>query len=269
MHFDPNVVSGAPTGWAYPCCAVQMETHVTPVVAKTFAGVGAMPPEKSVVCPGRFILECIELDDVKGKDKDLDAYVEFKLGKETKKKRKTKTQKSDETGRDVKFEGETFIYDVVDPMEIMQDDDIHLEMGVFDDNWTDTLLCYASFSILKVMKKCYYTTDKWLDLKVAGDDDMNGRIHLRMTFEPAKVGLIRVLLNSATNLEDGGLLDLDKNDPYVSVKLGDDNKVRSRYPASERASSENTNEGWRGEFIQDTVDRSLQSDVSIFGLATK
>ena len=227
MHFDPCPVWGAPTGWHYPCCAVQMETHLPPVVPKTFAGVGAMPPEKSYICPGRFILECVELDDIKGKDKSLEAYVEFKLGKETKKKHKTKTVKCDETGRDVKFTDEVFTFDVTDPNELKQDDDIVLEMGVFDDNWkSDTLLCAASFSILKVMKKAYYCQDKWLDLKVAGDDDMNGRIRLRMTFEPAKVGLIRVLLNSATNLKDGGMLDVDKNDAYVQMSIADD-KTRS------------------------------------------
>ena len=133
LHFDPNPVAGTPTGWAYPACAAQVEAHIPPNVPKTFAGVGAMRPESNYCCPGRLTVECVELDDIKGKDKSLKAFVEFKLGKETKMKVKTSSVDADETGRDVKFDAAVhnswFVFDVTDPNEIKQDDDIELVMG--------------------------------------------------------------------------------------------------------------------------------------------
>lgn len=191
----------------------QIETHLPPRVAKTFSGVGAMPPEKTWANPGRLLVTCVEVDDVKGKDSDLKAYVAFKVGKETTKKQKTKTVAADETGRDVVFD-EELTFDIADPNEIKQDDEIEMEMEVFDDNWKDDLLCYASLSLKKIFSLYpFETRDMWLDLNVAGDDDLNGRIHLKVRFEPARVGLFKITLNSATNLQDGGFMDTDKNDP--------------------------------------------------------
>ena len=122
---------------------------------------------------------------------------------------------------------------------------------MFDDNWTDTLLCHSSLSVLKFMKKAYYTHDKWIDLKVAGGDDMNGKIRLKVTFEPAKVGLLRILLNSATNLADGGALNFDKNDPYVQASLGK-NKCRSR-----TCDNAGANANWCGEEVSERSKRVL------------
>ena len=228
FHFAPNPVEGTPWGWRYPNQVAQIAGFRTPKVEKEFDGVGAMPPEKSWAVPGRMIFTCVEMDDVKGKDAELKAYVKIKLGKEEGgERRKTNTYISDETGRDVKIE-EEFVFDIADPNEIKQDDEIELEIEVYDDHWTDTLLCYHSLKLKNLAFLApYELQDVWLELKVAGDDDLNGRIRFQVLWEPAVVGLVRVTLNSATGLKDGGLLDVDKNDPYVGVKLGDGNKDRS------------------------------------------
>ena len=226
FHFDPSPIDGTPTNFRYPAYVPEIETYLPPKVAKTFSGVGAMPPEKTWANPGRLIVTCIEVDDVHGKDSDLQAYVTFKVGRETNKKSKTKTQKSDETGHDVVF-NETLIFDIADPNEIKQDDDIELEMEVFDDNWKDQLLCHNVYSLKKNFSDfANETKDFWLDLKVAGDDDLNGRIHLSVRFEPAKTGMFKIALNSATGLQDGGFMDTDKNDPYVLAELESGNKSR-------------------------------------------
>jgi hypothetical protein len=171
------------------------------------------------------VLNLIELDDIKGKDNDLQAYVKVKLGRErTKENCKTKTHKSDETGRDVKIE-ETFVIDVTDANDIKQDDEIELEFEVYDDNWSDTLLCCCALKMREYMEwRPYEAVDLWLDLNVAGDDDINGRIHVEMKWQPAVTGLVKITLNSATGLKDGGLMD--KCDPYVTAELGPNNKCR-------------------------------------------
>ena len=71
---------------------------------------------------------------------------------------------------------------------------------------------------------CYERVDLWFDLRVAGDDDLNGRAHVELIWQPAVTGLVKVTLNSATGLKDGGMMD--KCDPYVSMSLGDGNKCR-------------------------------------------
>ena len=187
-----------------------------------------MPPEKQWAVPGRLLVNCLELDDVKGKDDKLKAYVCLQLGKEEGgDKKRTKTKSADETGRDVVI-GENFVYDVTDPNTIKQDDEIELEITVYDDNWTDTLLCFESVKLKHlVFLDPFNLQDVWFDLKVAGDDDLNGRIRLELLWEPASTGLLRITLNSATGLADGGLLDVDKNDPYVQASLGKGFSVRS------------------------------------------
>ena len=130
LHFSPNPIEGTPwEGFRYPSQVPEIETFLPPKVEKEFGGVGATMPEHTWATPGRLIVKLIELDDIKGKDNNLAAYVKLKLGKETTKYQKSKTYKPDQTGLDVKID-ETFVMNLTDPNEIKQDDEIELEFMV-------------------------------------------------------------------------------------------------------------------------------------------
>jgi len=219
---------------------------VIPDTDRPYAG----PRDVQPLQRGRFVLTCVSGEGVKGKDSSLQAYLKVKIGDAAiadakAKAHKTKTTKAAKAGGKLEFNNEKINIDIQDPTTVTDKDGVvFLEVALYDDNWmADKCVCVAKVDVTDILSRPNFYNDGpkvlEVDLHKPGTTEDCGTLKLKVEFWAAKFGVVKVICNDCTDLNDTSNM-LDKQDPYVYLSLGEE-KART-----ETLSNAGSKPDWKG-----------------------
>ena len=179
---------------------------------------------------GRFVLSCVSASGIRNDGSELRAYLKCKLGNEhisndNVKARRTGTTKAAAAGGVVQFGNEKINFDVQDPTSLTdRDDRVFLEVSLYDDNWiSDKCVCAAKIDVTDAITRPMFFGDGpkvlEVDMHKPGTSTDCGVLKVKVEFWAAKFGVVQLVCNGASNLNNVGNL-LDKQDPYVYFTVG-------------------------------------------------
>jgi hypothetical protein len=153
----------------------------------------------------------------------------------------------------LEFSNEKLYFDVQDPTSVENKDGVvFMEIALYDDNWmSDKCVCVAKVDVTDEMERPMFYNDGpkvlEVDLHKPGTTEDCGTIKVKVEFWAAKFGVVRVVCNDCTNLNDTSNM-LDKQDPYVYLSIGEE---RAR---TETLSNAGAKPDWKGEELLIFVD---------------
>jgi len=207
---------------------------------------------------GRLVVIVHEGHNVVGKDKRTNAFLRCKIGCSHTKQ--TDTVKNATRAPD--FADEKLTFDVLDGNSLCENNDLNLQVQLFDDNYIfDTLLGTCNVKLKTIMKTPNTKITKCHQLhlfKFRSGYVNTAKVKLSLIYHNAHPGLVLFTLFDGRNLANRGGL-IDEQDPYVVIKINKKETKRSR-----TINNGGVNPNFNGEQILLLCDEtSFQNDVSI------